>query len=167
MVDPRLAQRDSRSKGNNPKAVFYRRTTAVEHSNTTRFPVDYDAIHKGDVIPRSEIAKLLGIPFRNYHDLQIAVVGLQHEIADGLRARGKPYTVCQKNGDLAILDDPNASEYNQEWFHKHRRGLFRCHARLAAVDSSQLTEDQRRKHVRDCPHQARLRYVSMYSDTMG
>jgi len=117
-------------------------------NDVTRFPVDYDALAKGDVIPAKELSRIVGEPMRSY-EYQYKITALTKEIETELWSRGKPWTVRIRNGDIVILTDAEASDYNAERVDKMRRGIYRSHRRMMAVDVAQLTTEERALHDRN------------------
>jgi hypothetical protein len=112
-----------------------------------RYPLDYDALAKGDVIGRDRLAVILDADPESalYH---ARLVGLMRTIEEELELRGRPCTVRSHQGTIEILDDAAASAHNQVWFRLRCRGLKRSHRRMLAVDAANLDAEQLRGHDR-------------------
>lgn len=113
--------------------------------------IDVEAIRKGDVIPRSKIASLHGIPYRSSNERRIETAGVAfrtwlerrlHEI------HGVEWTVIEVQGDTRILTDSEALLYHRKFFKKHMRGARRNTRKLADVDSDSLTFEEQQERDR-------------------
>lgn len=115
--------------------------------SANRFPLDFDALHKGDKIGPAVIEEFSGAT-RGSKEYDWAVMGFRGRICRELRIRGIHWTVRQVGDELHILTDEEAVEYNARMAKSGRRRMKRAHHRLAHVDPSQLTEPQRSAHER-------------------
>jgi hypothetical protein len=115
--------------------------------DAVRYPVDYDAVHKGDVIDIKRVEEILG---KRYGTVayQAKIVGFICEFQNQLWDRGKPFTVINRRGTVAILTDTEASVYNRRWFLGRKRGLLKNHRQLLHVDASQFDPDTAKGHDR-------------------
>ena len=70
------------------------------------------------------------------------------------RQHGRELTVRIVKGDLHILDDREAADYNPKRYAQGLRIARRAHRRLMAVDVSKLTPQEREQHTRTVCRQA-------------
>lgn len=113
--------------------------------NGNRYPIDFDAAQKGDVIPAARVSELVRVPPE--HKLySLRVCELVSTIKAGLWAIGKQFTVRSRDGSIEILNDEDASVYNQNWFNRHITGLRRNQEQLIAVDRQNLSEERKPVH---------------------
>jgi hypothetical protein len=113
----------------------------------TRFPIDYDSLKKGDVIPAELLEKIAEAP-RSTPKYQLKVLAFQQQIMDEMRARGNPVTVIVRGGEIVVLTDAEASTYNAERLGAHLHGVMRAHERSQAVDVANLDDEQKKVHTR-------------------
>ncbi len=116
----------------------------------SKFPIDVDKLHKGQIIPTDELEALVGFasssePFR------FAVLTIQTYI----NTRTTMTAVFRKDG-LHILTDSQASGYNSRRFD---RGLFHAQDRFrkgTEVDMANLTPAEAQQHLRNICNQGRF-----------
>jgi hypothetical protein len=112
-----------------------------------RWPIDYETIEKGDVIPVGRIEELIGAKqFTSAYDL--GLLQLTTRIEDELHERGKPWTLRTEKGAIRVLTDAEASAYNHSRQVAARKAMRRRFALLVAVDPDLLDDDQRKDHER-------------------
>jgi hypothetical protein len=128
----------------------------------TRFPIDYDALNKGDTIPADRCEQILGIK-QSVPRYALALLGLKERVEDELHERGKNWTLRTEKGALRVLTDAEASTYNHHESRRHRHALKRRFALGSAVDMANLTDDQRKEHERTLYTDGR--YVQAMEDT--
>jgi predicted small secreted protein len=114
---------------------------------TEKYPFDFDALQKGDLIDAIHIEKVLRLS-RGTPAYQLKLMGLKDEVERELMQRGRPVTVKIEKQSLRILTDAEATEYNEARFNHQLRGAKRSFHRQMNVDVSQLTEDQKASHER-------------------
>lgn len=117
-------------------------------STTEKYPFDYDALNKGDVIPAERIEEITGIK-RHEAAYSIAVMGLQSQVQHELIDRGRDVVVRCDKGALRILTDPEAAEYTAKLFTQRKRQLVRAHGYGLRVQVANLDEQQRLSHERN------------------
>jgi hypothetical protein len=123
------------------------RMQEAEPQVAERYPIDYDALKKGDSIGPGRLVEILGV--RQTHPRwQLKLLALQQEIERELWDRGKPWTVAIRKGFIAVLTDSEAAEYNRRRFLSAQRSLHRSHRRNSAVDQANLAESERAMHHR-------------------
>lgn len=121
--------------------------------NVTRYPIDFDALKKGDVISVEALIRITGLK-PNEDGYPWAVMQLRSRIEEELEVRGYPVTLAQIKGDLHILEDAEASSYNWSTHNKAIRGLYKSYRRNRSVDISALDEDQKRQHSKRLSNQS-------------
>lgn len=122
--------------------IFFKSTIM----QTTKYPLDFDALDKGSVIPQSKIEEVLGMK-ADHPDLWKKKLRLKERVEGEISFRcGVEVTIKDDHGDLVILTDGQASIYNFTWEVRHIRAAMRSHNRLLAVDSRNLTPDELVEH---------------------
>lgn len=112
------------------------------------FPLDFDALKKGDTIPPDRLEQLTGCE-RGTSKYQLAVLTLRERIVKECHERGREFTVAIIKGALRILTDSEASLYNARAFKGKFRGAGRALKRAARVDTSNLDDGQKKEHERN------------------
>lgn len=111
------------------------------------WPVDIDALSKGDSIGSEILAEFFGVEYGS-QVYQLRLAGFVQKLEVALWAKGKQYVLRCSQGSVSILTDTEAAEYTQARFGAHYRGLRRSHRRAAVVDRSRLADDARNRHDR-------------------
>lgn len=109
------------------------------------YPLDFDSIKKGDAFtpPQLEVITQKESGTRDY---DFAVMGLRDQIMKELESRNRPATVALVRGNLKVLTDEEAAEYNPSQFNAGLQRMRRAHRRcLTTVDMTNLPETQRAK----------------------
>jgi len=111
-------------------------------------PMDVTVLRKGDYIPPDVCEKMLGVKRseRRYSLELCALVARIKSLAD---EHGNVLSFCSDGDGIRVHTDEEASDY-------HAKAIDRARAKAARslrdmvtrVDTSQLTEDQRRAHDR-------------------
>jgi hypothetical protein len=112
-----------------------------------RFPFDYDALGKGDVITVERLQDLTGLTYGTTA-FSLQVLRYQKVIEDELLARGRAVTVCSEKGSLRILTDAEASEYGAKLFASRFRQMMTAHRGCLRVDVTNLDDEQKAAHGR-------------------
>lgn len=112
-----------------------------------KYPLDFDNLNKGDTIYQSRLEDILQMDSSNPR-YNLKVLRLCKHIEFQMRSRGKPVTVCQRLGDLVVLDDVSASTYNYRAVNIGIRRISRGYQRLIEVNQKNLNYDQRVVHIR-------------------
>ena len=108
-----------------------------------KYPFDYDALNKGDVIPTEVIEGLCNLP-RTDHKYGLKLMSYQQQIQNELALRGKSVVVRCDHGALRILTDSEAAEHTAAVFNQRKRQMVRAHASAMRVDTGKLTDEQAR-----------------------
>ncbi len=112
-----------------------------------RFPLDYDAIRKGDMMTKDELARKFNEqPGSDAYRFKL--MALQATIERELDDRGRPVTVKIHHEGLCVLTDEMASEHNARQTYLGFRRMLRSHRRNMNVDQSNLAHDQKMEHQR-------------------
>lgn len=112
------------------------------------FPINFDALRKGDIIPSEVIAAFCGSP-RGTQCYDFTVLSLRTRIMRECRDRGMSYTLAVIKGELRILTDEEAAIYNARMCRSGFRRQYRSLKRLAQVDPTALSSEQQRDHERN------------------
>lgn len=108
---------------------------------------DCDGLRKGDRISIEAIEAATGVSRRSTL-YQIACLNMRSHVQRKMSERGLIVTIRQDQLGLEICDDATASAYNELEYKRGIRKMVRSHARLIAVDSSQLSDAERSRHER-------------------
>lgn len=113
----------------------------------TRWPIDYEAIKKGDSIPVDKVERLVGV---SRTDARFSLLAMQmaKQIERDLHINKKMWTVRTEGGSIRVLTDAEASHYNHSRQRRDRRSMFRRFALNSAVDATLLSDDQKQQHDR-------------------
>lgn len=112
-----------------------------------RYPIDFDALQKGDSIPVSIIEHYCGHR-HGTEQYAFAVMGLQSEIERRLAERETPVyaVITSRAGELHILKDAEGSECAFRRVKNHAAAIHRNTKRLSLIDAASLTAEQQRAH---------------------
>ncbi len=118
--------------------------------HVSKYPIDVDSLHKGQVITLDELEALTG--FARSHDrFRTAVLTILEYVNDHT-----PMTASYRKDGLHILTDSVASGYNNNRFEAGLRHSRKRHHKAAEVDMGNLTESEARQHVRNLANQGRI-----------
>ena len=112
-----------------------------------KYPLDFDALKKGDVISVEQQEDIFKIKAAN-DAFAFKSLALRQRIEKELALRGLPVTVRHDHGALVICTDPDASAYNDRMRGKTLRAFGRAHRRNLAVDRSKLDSPGLETHDR-------------------
>ena len=115
------------------------------------YPLDFDALVKGQFISNERLEEILGIPRRDENRFRCAVLDLQGRI----QQRGFTVRIDWATG-LYILKDVDAIQHNDRLFNQYKRGMATRHRLSIAIDVEALTSQQRAQHDRNLLRQGRL-----------
>lgn len=116
-------------------------------SDVQKYPLDFDAIKKGDVISVVQQEDIFKVK-EGHNEFVFQSLGLKQQIEKELALRGLPVTVRHDHGALLICTDPDASEYNDKMRARMLRRCGRAHRRNLAVDRSKLDAPALEQHDR-------------------
>jgi len=125
-------------------------------SETRLYPLDFNALQKGDVIPPEQIEKIYNVNREDVKAYQLKKLVLASQIERELGDRGRSVTVRGDGDSLRILTDPEAAEYNAKRFRHGLRAATRSHKRTMCVDVAHLDADQKLTHSRECVVQGKI-----------
>lgn len=110
-----------------------------------KFPIDFDAINKGDEISTEQIEAIYGVR-RDSAKFAIKKMTLANKIEEQMDARGQVVTVrCCVRG-IRILTDSEASEHNSHETKRAIKKMGRCLTRISGVDPTEFKDDEKRAH---------------------
>ena len=102
---------------------------------------------KGDYISSEELEKVLGHKPDSLELMHLCKTAQDNH---------ENITVKSEDGGIRFLTDNEATGYNHAWFLRHLRGLDYRNKRMSAVDQSNLTDDQKKKHGRSLEIQGNI-----------
>jgi len=112
------------------------------------YPIDVQALSKGDVIPVERIENITG-ETRGTPAFALATLGLRVRIENELRDIGTPMCLRGFQGEsLKVLTDEEASAYKDLRAKSHLRGLARSVRDLQEVDRSRINKAGQDEHDR-------------------
>lgn len=115
-----------------------------------KYPIDFSELEKGDILDVSILEQITGKK-PGTREYKLKVLGLQGQI---MRETG--YTVKLHNDDeLVILTDEEATKHNDEWFNRHKRGMFNRFELMKNVEVANLTEISAANHERKLLNQGK------------
>ena len=122
-------------------------STSEDTMAVQRYPLDFDALEKGDVISAEQVEAIVEIK-RDDIKYGFAAMALGKRIKKELQDRDKEVTVRMHQSALMICDDADASPYNERMIKARARGVGRFLRQLSAVDRSKLPEERVPLHDR-------------------
>jgi len=120
-----------------------------------KYPVDFDLIDYGDVVPNSILEEFYGVS-EDDERFRFKQIQFIHYLDSELRSRGKVCTICTKDGQIRILTHEEAAEYNRKKFNCHISGMARSHEKNMNVDRDYLTTNQLDKHDHTVMFQSKI-----------
>jgi hypothetical protein len=124
-------------------------------SDLKKYPFEVDDLEKGSRIARSVIEDAYGVRFGS-DEFGMALLKARQYLEQSFAVRGIVVTVKSDHGDLVVLQDEDASSYNERRFNEGLRAARRSHFRNLAVDRSKLTDERRGDHDRTLVNQGRI-----------
>jgi len=111
------------------------------------YPLDFDALAKGDVISVEQLTKILGLKPDHPH-FMLKVLSLKERIENELMDRGNPVTARIHHNAIHICTDLEASEYNAGMSEQGFRKMVRSHRRNLVVDTQLFKPEEKQSHER-------------------
>ena len=113
-----------------------------------RYPIDYESLRKGDVIPVEKLEELSGEK-RGTQEFEFAVLKWKEIISTHMAAINNPVTIVGHNThSLRVLTDLEASEYHDKRALAHLKGMKRNLAGLIQVDTDEFDPSLNSAHLR-------------------
>jgi cytochrome P450 len=128
----------------------------MTNENTTElkpWPMDFDTLQKGDVIPVADVERMTGKK-QGTDEYKFAVMNIIDRMRDHMKRKELFWTVVSRKSAICVLTDPEAAEHNPNEYEKSRKRLKRLHVQTLAVDTMQLSDEQRDTHYRRLQVQA-------------
>lgn len=113
----------------------------------TPFPLDFDALNKGDVISEDRLESITSEK-RGTKEYQFKTMSLADRIERELAERGLSAYAVVRREQIRILTDDEAKEHTEHLGLQAVRKLFRAFRKGAAVDTTGFTIDQKQEHER-------------------
>lgn len=107
---------------------------------TVPYPMDFDAITKGDYIQPDEVERITHMD-RNTRDYGLGVMKLQERIERECADRGYPVVTKQEKGGISILTDEEAVAYCERAFILKMGGMRTAHGKMLQIDRKELSEE--------------------------
>jgi len=120
-----------------------------------KYPVDFDLITYGDVVPNSVLEEFYGMS-EDDERFRFKQIQFIHLLDSELRSRGKVCTICTKDGQIRILTHEEAAEYNRKKFNCHITGMARSHEKNMHVDRDCLDSNQLDSHDHTIMFQSKI-----------
>ena len=117
-------------------------------NETTRWPLDIEGLKKGDRIKEVELLNMSGLT-KDSQEHQLYVLALSDRIMKERERIGEPFTVVARKGDLVILTDIEAADYNHHKSLSYIRRATGAYFRKLNVDDSGFDEAAKVKHRRE------------------
>lgn len=112
-----------------------------------RYPVDVRALNKGDILSVAQVETAVSTKFE-HRKFALAACRLAGWVEDEKRRQGEHVTVITVKGEIHVLTDSKAAEYQARRFEEHEAGLRRATRKKAHIDRSQLTAEELAVHDR-------------------
>ena len=108
-----------------------------------RFPLDYDQLHKGSIISIETIEEYCGYEHgTDYYNL--SALRLKNLILQAFEDRGDPVTMKSSKGQLIVLTDQEASNYNDKRQRSGMKTIVTSYKRLVNVDAAALEDGDKK-----------------------
>jgi len=115
--------------------------------DTTRWPVDFETLNKGQVIGE-QVIKDFANAEPGSDAFKLKQLTLCDMIERKLRAVGKNWTVRCRRNTIEILTDSQAAVYTVTQRNKARKRMVRNYKRQMGVDVAELSSAEREEHDR-------------------
>lgn len=117
--------------------------------------IDYGTLEKGDVLSVQHCESVIGVSRElNPQAYSLSLMGLVEQVERDLHAEYKRYTVATRKGQIVVLTDAEASEYNDHGFESGLKKSRRAHFRMQQVDVTNLDKGQKAGHDANLVKQA-------------
>lgn len=117
-------------------------------NTTSKHPVDYDSLHKGDYIPPEVTQSIIRVN-REDKMFSLRLTALAEHIEKELIIRNKHATcVCEHDG-IRLLTDSEAAIYLRGVREQSINRMRRTLRRMVRVDTGALTECERQSHDKE------------------
>jgi hypothetical protein len=115
--------------------------------------MDFDILKKGDVISVADVEQMTGKQ-SGTKEYAFAALNIVKRMRDYLFDKEKYWTIAMRKDAICILSDVEAAIYNPHEYETSRNRIKRLHVQTLAVDSAQLSDEQRETHYRRVQVQA-------------
>lgn len=125
--------------------------TGTDTTPTTKYPLDFSALEKGQLVLQEDIERITGVSkSENPEDYQLEVLNLTQRIMKETAELGLFMTAKGDKGAIRILTDEEAVEYHASQCESGRKKSIRNMARMQInVDVRNLSEDSKARHERN------------------
>lgn len=118
-----------------------------EPNGVDHYPLDYDALSKGDVIAPETIEAAVNCK-RLHPQYALRLLSFKEHLERELMTRGQAITLKCEDQSIRLLTDEEASEYNAKATDAYFRRAAKAHVRNLSVDVGNLTTERRQQHER-------------------
>jgi len=118
----------------------------VTEDGRTLYPLDTEALEKGDYIPPEFCEEHTKCRDRNSQRYPLELEAFKERIDHDLMRLGRNWTLTCHKGGIRVLRDEDAATHNARAFKAHQRGLTRRLHKNIGVDVSVLTDESKRAH---------------------
>lgn len=115
---------------------------------TQKYPLDFDALQKGDVITPEQITEIFGIEPSDRSNYQWSLRSLARTIERQMQRRGRPVTVDIRGYSIHVLTDKEAIRANEDEYQAGWRRMKRRYKKMLEVDVSNLSVEDKKVHAR-------------------
>ncbi len=114
---------------------------------TNRYPIDFEALEKGDIIPLEKLEQITQAK-KGTETFAFGALQLAASIMKAKDDMNEPVTVKYNKGTLVVLEDLEASYYNDNVVTRGIRKIARGFKRMLSVDTKEFDTDQKDLHYR-------------------
>ena len=120
----------------------------LEQTETEQYPLDFDKLEKGSVLPIDKCEELTGLKC-DHRDYPLALLRLCDQIKRACDLRGKTLAFRCHQDTIEIMEDGIASHYYEKKIDRGQKMAKRALGdKIRRVDVSQLTTNQAERHER-------------------
>lgn len=122
-----------------------------------KFEIDVSGLKLGDTVSQSVCESLVGIErASDQYRYSFLLMQLADYINRLLLKDSKCWTVVTSEGEIQVLTNEQASQYNARHFKAAMAKMRRCNRRMAAVDLADLDAETRKIHCELLSKQVRI-----------
>lgn len=125
----------------------------MSEPNFEKWPIDWDSLNKGDVIPVERLEQITETP-RTSELYALKVLRFRHWLESEMKSRFRPVVTCSDHGALRILTDAEAVEYTAKRFQQAQNTMEASHRKAMDIDVGNLTDGEKRQHRQNTEVQA-------------
>lgn len=112
--------------------------------NAERWPLDFEALKRGDVVPVSHVERIAGVK-RDDAAFAFHALKLAKDIEHYFETCGDVVCVKSVRGSLHVLTHSRQAEYVQQRARHHVHGYATSYRKALGVDRALLTDEARKR----------------------